>query len=153
MSELNKVQLFGRVVKDAELKKAGNNVSVAQFSVANNHSYKNKENGEWVNEVDFFPIAIYGAYAEKKVEDLKKGQKIIVEGSLRQNKWEKDGVKHNDTVIRVSSIQIIYDSKKSEPIPATTAEEAAPVEFTEEQLAEMYTSESERLGGTGDDIF
>ena len=66
MSELNKVQLFGRVVKDAELKKAGNNVSVAQFSVANNHSYKNKENGEWVNEVDFFPIAIYGAYAEKR---------------------------------------------------------------------------------------
>lgn len=144
MTEMNDVKLFGRVVKDAELKKTSNNLSVVVFSIATNHSIK-KDDGNWENKADFFPLAIYGQYAEDKVGKLIKGQKVIIEGYLKQNKWEKDGVKHSETIIGVSKIQFIYDSKKFEEVPEKEVSEA--VEFTEEQLAEMYTSESERLSG------
>ena len=149
MKELNSVYLFGRVVKDAELKKTKNNESVVPFSIACKHSFK-KDN-EWVNQADFFSLAIYGEYAEKKVADLKKGQKVIIEGCLRQNKWEKDGIKHNDIIIRVLNIQLIFDSAKADQ--SLPPEENASAEFTEEQLAEMYASEKEILSNSGEDIF
>lgn len=160
MSELNDVNLFGRVVKDAELKKAANNLSVVVFSIANNHSIKTAD-GKWESKADYFPLAIYGTYAEKMVSKLVKGQKVIVHAYLKQNKWEKDGVKHSETGIGVHNIQLIFDSKKDSE--ATTkessvtypdAEDESNPMFTEEQLAEMYTSESERISGNSEeDIF
>lgn len=142
MTDLNKVFLYGHVVRDAELKKTSTNLSVASFSIASNYSVK-KADGTYENKADFFPLAIYGTFAEKMLPKLLKGQKILIEGCLRQNKWEKDGVKHNDTRISVLKIQIIYDSKKSDAdsISAPAAEENTSYELTEEQLAEMYSDE------------
>lgn len=54
MSELNSVQLFGRVVKDAELKKT-NNVSVLTFAIAQNYRFKN-EKGEIEDKANFFSL-------------------------------------------------------------------------------------------------
>ena len=160
MSELNDVKLFGRVVKDAELKKTANNLSVVIFSIANNHSIKTAD-GKWESKPDFFPLAIYGTFAENMVSKLVKGQKVIVNAYLKQNKWEKDGIKHSETGIGVRNIQLIFDSKKDSE--ATTeessvtypaAEDESNPMFTEEQLAEMYTSESERISGNSEeDIF
>ncbi len=144
MSDLNDVKLYGRVVKNAELKKTANNKTVAVFSVAYNYGIK-KEDGSWDNKADFFPLAIYGDYAERLLPKLVKGQKVIIEGYLKQNKWEKNNIKHSETAIGVRKIQVIMDSKK-EP-DSSNVEENETFEFTEEQLAEMYNTDSERISG------
>ncbi|MCR5252573.1 MAG: single-stranded DNA-binding protein [Treponema sp.] len=154
MSDLNDVKLFGRVVRDAELRHSGDNHSFALFSIAVNRSIKNA-NGEWESKADFFSMAIYDNYAEKMSQKLKKGQKVIIQGFLKQNHWEKDGEKRSEIGIGVKSIQLIFDSKKNDN---QTLEETAPQEeientsyqFTEEQQAEMYVTESEIYSG---DVF
>ena len=55
---------------------------------------------------------IFGNYAEKMHKYLVKGQKVIVEGFLRQDKWEKEGVKKSAISIGVNNIHLIFDSKK-----------------------------------------
>ena len=86
MSEMNHIFLFGRVVKDAELKKTASGLSVAVFSVANNRSVK-KSDGTYESKGNFFPLAVYGSYAEKILRFLKKGQRLNIEGYLKQDRF------------------------------------------------------------------
>jgi|GEM_PF-471273 len=153
MSDLNTVQLFGRVAKDAELKKTESGLSVAVFSIATNRTVKNSD-GTFSKRGEFYPLAIYGEYAEKTFVYLKKRQKLIVEGYLRQNRWEKDGTKHISTTIGVRTLHLIWDSKKA----GTSENQASPkgdissgtenfdtdsFDLTEEELSEMYADENE----------
>ena len=85
-----------RVVKDAELKKTASGLSVAVFSVANNRSVI-KSDGTYESKGNFFPLAVYGSYAEKIFRFLKKGQRLNIEGYLKQDKWVKDGAKRSAT--------------------------------------------------------
>ena len=153
MSDLNDLHLFGRIVRDAELRHSEKNKSFALFSIAVNHSIKN-EKDEWINEADFFTMAIYDSYAEKMALKLKKGQKVIISGFLKQNHWEKDGEKRSEIGIGVKGIQLIYDSKKNDiqadSAPTQEEIESASYTFTEEQQAEMYASENEIMQG---DVF
>lgn len=155
MTDLNSVYLYGHIVKDAEIKKLANDINMTVFSIANNYSYKSKE-GEWIEKTNYFMLKIYGKYAESMIKYLKKGQKIIIEGFLKQNKWEKDGIKHSENEIGVRRIRPIFDSKKntnndsiengesSEMYDSmNVTEEGKDFEFTDEQLAEMYSSENE----------
>lgn len=112
MSDLNDVKLYGRVVKDAELSSSETTgTKILKFSVATNKS-KKKADGTWEDVVYFFPLTIFGNYAEKMHKYLVKGQKVIVEGFLRQDKWEKEGVKKSAISIGVNNIHLIFDSKK-----------------------------------------
>lgn len=107
--ELNDVKLFGRVVKDAEFKTSPQGTKIATFSIANRKSKSKTE--ENTKAADFFPLVIYGEYAEKIYQYLKKGQKVIIDGFLKQNKWEKDGVKKSQIMIVVKNLQLISDSQ------------------------------------------
>lgn len=151
MSDLNSVQLFGRVVRNAELKHSSDGRSVALFSLAVTDSFKNS-NGEWENRANFFTLAIYGNYAEKMSSHLTKGRKAIIEGSLRQNRWEKNGNKYSSTEISVRGIHLIFDSKKDSKNDVAddgkmdcSPESGESFDFTEEQLAELYSEENETV--------
>lgn len=110
--ELNDVKLFGRVVRDAEMKIMPNGMKIAAFSIATNRSYKN-EKGEFVQVGNFFPLSVYNKYAEKVLPYLTKGRKVIIDGYLKQDRWEKDGIKKSAMAIGVEKIQIIFDAKES----------------------------------------
>jgi single-strand DNA-binding protein len=43
------------------------------------------------SEADFFRIKMWNSQAEAAAENLVKGRRIAVEGSLRQDVYEKDG--------------------------------------------------------------
>ena len=144
---MNHIFLFGRVVKDAELKKTASGLSVAVFSIANNRSVK-KNDGTYESKGNFFPLAVYGSYAEKIFRFLKKGQKLNIEGYLKQDKWEKEGARRSATAIGIRSIQFIFDSKTPNAPEEDTfvTEEDIPddesFEMSEEQMAgygEIYS--------------
>ncbi len=141
--ELNDVKLFGRVVKDAEFKTSPQGTKIATFSIANRKSKsKNEEN---TKTADFFPLVIYGEYAEKIYQYLKKGQKVIIDGFLKQNKWEKDGVKKSQIMIVVKNLQLISDSQNhssaaNENKPAINMEENENFE-NEIPEEEIYSDE------------
>ena len=95
---LNKIMLIGRLGKDAETRFTTNNVSVTNFSLATDHSYKGK-NGDWVNETTWHNIVSFNLSDYFK-ENLKKGKKFYVEGRLTKRDYtDKDGVKRYNTEV------------------------------------------------------
>lgn len=147
MSDLNDVKIFGRVVRDAMMKETSTGTKICEFSIANNQTYKD-EKGEYAQIAHFFPLTIYGTYAEKMLPHLKKGQRVIIEGWLKQNRWvNSDGKSRSTTAIGVRKIHIIWDSKKN-GAENTFGEEQESLEFSEQQMSEMFESEP-----TSEDFF
>lgn len=78
---------------------------VAAFKVAVNGIPSKKEGVE--PEVLFMPCVVFGQKADAAAKYLEKGSPVLVDGRLRQNLWEKDGVKHSRTELVVSKLQFI----------------------------------------------
>src|SRR3989338_1458181 len=88
---LNKVLLYGNLTRDPELKALPSGSQVAEFAIATNRTYKDK-NGAKQEEVDFHNIVAFGKTAEVIAQYLKKGRPIFIEGRIRTRSWEaKDG--------------------------------------------------------------
>ena len=93
---LNKIMLIGRLGKDAETRFTTNNVSVTNFTLATDYSYKGK-NGDWVNETTWHNIVSFNLSDYFK-DNLKKGRKFYVEGRLSKRDYtDKEGVKRYST--------------------------------------------------------
>ena len=97
---LNKVFLVGRLGKDPEIRFSGDGNAIANFSIATNETWKNKE-GIQQEKTDWHNIVVFGASAEKYIQPyVKKGTLVSVEGKLQTRDWEdKDGNKRYTTEV------------------------------------------------------
>ncbi|MBX0312294.1 MAG: single-stranded DNA-binding protein [Sulfurihydrogenibium sp.] len=104
---LNKVILVGRLTGNPELRVLQNGMSVAVFSIAVNRKYKDK-NGNWQEESYFFDIEAFGQLAERIGKQLAKGYQVLIEGQLRQDRWEdKNGEKRSKVKIIAERISLL----------------------------------------------
>lgn len=102
---MNKVTLFGRLVKDPELRKsAKSNLSVASFTLAVRRKTKNAA-GEY--ESDFVRCVAWRNLAELIMQYFFKGSRILICGSLRTDSYEKDGKKQYSTYVTVEDINFV----------------------------------------------
>jgi len=89
---MNKYIALGNLTKDPETKDVGD-YKVTTFGLAvNDIVYKNQEKQQLVTYID---IETWGKQAENCAKYLTKGKKVLVEGKLRLNSWEKNGEKRN----------------------------------------------------------
>ena len=97
---LNKVLLVGRLGKDPEIRFSGDGSPIANFSIATNETWKDKE-GNQQEKTHWHNIVVFGASAEKYIQPyVKKGTLISVEGKLQTRDWEdKDGNKRYTTEV------------------------------------------------------
>lgn len=107
---LNNISLCGRTTREFELKYIGTGTAVATNTIAVERDYKNK-NGEY--ETDFINIEVFGKSAEFASNYIEKGNLVTVNGSLRIDKYEKDGQTVYYTKVNVASIQNIGKTGKS----------------------------------------
>lgn len=110
MTDLNHVVLIGRLTRDLGADErsfgyVGNGQARANVSIAVNRSRKNGE--QWVDEVNYFDITIWGKTAENLKPYLTKGKMIAVDGYLKQDRWEKDGQKMSKVSIVANSVQLL----------------------------------------------
>ena len=85
---MNKVILMGRLTKDPEIRYGNDNRPVARYSIAVDRRYKD-QNGNY--PTDFFNLTSFGKTAEFVERYLRKGTKIVIDGEIRNNNYEKDG--------------------------------------------------------------
>jgi len=108
--------LRGNLARDPEMRVVNTNgkqTSVVNFTVAVSREYT-KANGERDKVTTFVPCEAWDSGAEIIGQSFKKGDFVLVEGSLRNDSWEKDGVKHNSLKVRVNNFSKITKlSKKS----------------------------------------
>ncbi|MEY4504013.1 MAG: hypothetical protein RL154_305, partial [Pseudomonadota bacterium] len=90
---MNKVIFSGHTTKETELKTMANGTALAKTAIAVNRRYKDSA-GNKQEETMFMDLAFYGKSAETANKYIVKGKKILIEGRLALEKWEKDGKKH-----------------------------------------------------------
>jgi single-strand DNA-binding protein len=101
---LCKVMIIGNLGADPEMRYTPNGRPVTQFNVAVNQSTKNQQTGEWIEETDWFRVSVFGDRAERAAEQLRKGNKVFVEGRFKSREFEgKDGEKR-------TSLDVISDN-------------------------------------------
>lgn len=111
---MNIVLLRGNLARDPELRTVGEKqVSVVNFTVATSREFT-KANGTQDKITSFIQCEAWDSGAETISSTLKKGDLVMVEGSLRNDSWEKDGVKHSTLKVRVNNFAKIAKNKKSE---------------------------------------
>lgn len=87
MAGVNKVILVGNLGKDPEVRHLEGNVSVANFTLATNEYYRDKQ-GTRIERTEWHNIAAWRGLAEMAEKFLKKGQQVYVEGKIRTRQYQ-----------------------------------------------------------------
>lgn len=120
---LNKCQIIGNVGKTPEMKYTPTGKAVTTFGVAVNNTFGTGDNK--VTETEWFNCEAWGKAAETLNEYVKAGSKIYVEGRIKTDKWEKDGVPHSRTKLIVRDFMFLSSAQAVE----TGAEEEQEESF------------------------
>jgi single-strand DNA-binding protein len=104
---VNKVILVGRLGRDPETRYTSAGQAVANFSVATDESYKDR-NGERQKRTEWHKIVVWGKQAEIAQQYLKKGSLIFIEGRIQSREWQdKEGQKRTSFEIVASNFRML----------------------------------------------
>ncbi|MBF0571498.1 MAG: single-stranded DNA-binding protein [Candidatus Omnitrophica bacterium] len=120
---LNSVNIMGNLTRDPEIKYTASGKAVCSLSIANNHVYT--KNNEKVTEVSYFDVDVWGLAAENCSKYLAKGNGIIVEGRLRQDRWEKDGKIQSRVKITANAVHFLPKKQNNAMDVSPTASSGA----------------------------
>jgi single-strand DNA-binding protein len=84
----NSVTIVGNLTREPELRYTGSGRGMAQFGVAVNRRWQNRQSGEWEEQVSFFNVTAWGDLGENCAASLTKGSRVIVNGRLEQRSYE-----------------------------------------------------------------
>src|SRR6478672_4363883 len=101
----SKIMFIGNLGRDPEMRYTPNGKPVTQFSVAVSHSKPDGQGG-WVDEgTDWFRVSVFGDRAERAAEQLRKGNKVFVEGRFKSREFEgKDGEKRTSLDVTADNV-------------------------------------------------
>ena len=126
MNGYNRTILMGTVGADAEVRALEGGNTVATVSIAVNESYTDAA-GVRQTKVQWFRVEAWKGLATFLGSYGKKGTAFLVEGRLKQESYEKDGVTMYSTKVVANSINFA-GTKATAPTPAAQAPQAqAPV--------------------------
>ena len=124
MNDLNSVFMVGRLTADPELKNA-NGHQLLSFRLANNYNTFDEAKKEYQEEAGFYSVVLFGKQAEKLAPYLKKGNRIGVNGRLKQHSWEtKAGEKRSSVDIVAYTIQFLDTKRASQAEQSAAAQDA-----------------------------
>ena len=106
MASYNRVILIGNLTRDPELRYIQSGSAVTEIGLAVNERRKTP-NGEWVDDVNFIDITLWGRTAEVVCEFCTKGRPLFVEGRLKYETWETDGQKRSKLKVIGERIQLL----------------------------------------------
>ena len=153
MTDTNHVVLVGRLTKDLGTDErsfgyVANGQARANISIAVNRSKKNGD--KWIDEVNYFDVTIWGKTAENLKPYLTKGKQIVVDGYLKQDRWEKDGQKFSKVTVVANNVQLIGGRGDGTTQPASGAPHFQPANNSSNGYSSGYSNDS--YGDTGMDI-
>ncbi len=104
---MNKVILSGNLSKDIEIIHTASGAIVGKTAIATNKRFTDNQ-GNIKEEVMFIDLTFFGKTAENVNKYCKKGNKVLIEGSLDLQAWTaQDGTKRSKHAVRVSSVEFL----------------------------------------------
>lgn len=102
---LNKVFILGNLTRDPELKALPSGAQVAQFGLATNRVWRDKQ-GQKKEDTQFHNVVVFGRQAETTSQFVKKGDTVLIEGRIQTRSWDgQDGQKKYRTEIIADRVQ------------------------------------------------
>ena len=129
---LNKVMLIGNLGDEVKMHYFDDKNCVGRFPIATSESYVSKQTNERITNTEWHNIVVRNKAAEICEKYLKKGDKIYIEGRIKNRKWTgEDGNDRYSTEINVNEFTFLSTKKEAEQVPAspplkTTSTEETP---------------------------
>ncbi|HMK55704.1 MAG TPA: single-stranded DNA-binding protein [Dissulfurispiraceae bacterium] len=124
----NRVILIGNLTKDPEVRYTPGGTPVATLSIAVNSKFKSGD--DWKEETLFIDAVIFGKQAEACGQYLSKGRSVLVEGRLRERRWEYEGQKKSKMEIVANTVRFL-SKKDSSPGGPTSTDVGMPDEISD----------------------
>ena len=104
---INKVILVGNLGADPETRYTPSGTAITTIRIATSESWKDKQTGEQQERTEWHRVKFFSRLAEIAGEYLKKGSQVYVEGRLRTEEYEKDGIKRWSTDVIADEMQML----------------------------------------------
>lgn len=115
MKNINKVMVVGNLTRDASIRRTQGDLAIMEVGIAVNDSKRNQSTGEYEDYANFFDCVMIGERAEKLAPMLTKGLKVVIEGKLRYNSWEKEGQKRSKVEIIIGQVDFLSPKGQQQP--------------------------------------
>ena len=115
MRGVNKVILIGNLGADPEQRYTPSGTAITSIRIATSESWKDKQTGEQQERTEWHRVEFFGRLAEIAGEYLRKGASVYVEGKLRTDEFEKDGIKRYSTKIIADELQMLGKKEGGQP--------------------------------------
>ena len=125
MSSVSKTLLLGNVGKEPETKTFDNGDMKTTFSVATSDQWTDKQ-GNKQESTEWHACVTYRGLAKIASDLVKKGSKVFVEGRIKTNSWEKDGVKKYQTTVEVLKLLVLDKRQAQEQTPFQPSDSDIP---------------------------
>ncbi len=142
---VNKVILVGRLGRDPETRYTGGGQAVANFSVATDETYKDR-NGEKQKRTEWHKIVVWGKQAEIAQQYLKKGSLVFIEGRIQSREWQdKEGQKRTSFEIVANNFRMLGGRSDG----AMSARAGADSSGSSDEAAPRDSHSDDSLSGSG----
>lgn len=155
MASYNKVILMGNLTRDPEMKYLPSGTAIANFGIAMNERYTDRQTGEQRENVCFVDVEAWDRQAEVVNEYFSKGSPIFLEGSLKFDSWETpEGEKRSRLKVRLLRFQFIGGRQDGDEVGGgytqATPPDSTPMEGQSDQVSNASAGGSDT--STDDDI-
>ena len=125
----NRVILIGNLTRDPEVRYTPQGTSVCNFGIAVNRKFK--QGDEAKEEVTFINIVVFGKQADSCGKYLNKGSSVLVEGRLKENRWEtEEGQKRSRHEVVAQSVRFLSRKQGDANTSSSGQGEGLPPEET-----------------------
>jgi single-strand DNA-binding protein len=111
---VNKVILIGNLGADPELRYTANGTAVAKFRIATSETFTDRQ-GVRQERTEWHRITAWGKLAEICGQYLSKGRQVYIEGRIRSDTWEQDGVKRYSYEIVADTMRMLGGRGDAQP--------------------------------------
>ncbi|WP_299672548.1 single-stranded DNA-binding protein [uncultured Tenacibaculum sp.] len=109
---INKVILIGHLGDEVKMYRFDEGNAVGRFPLATNETYTNRQTGERVSNTDWHNIVVRNKLAEICEKYLSKGDKVYLEGRIKNRQYEVEGQKRYTTEIHVQEMTFLTTKKE-----------------------------------------
>jgi len=98
---VNQVFLMGRLTRDPEQRTTGTGKTIVSFSIA-------VDRGGQDDEADFFNVNAWEKLGELVMQYLTKGRRVLVQGRLRQDRWDDKETGKKQSRVEVTASDVTF---------------------------------------------
>lgn len=147
---LNKVMLIGHLGDEVKTHYFEGGNCIGRFPLATNETYTNKQTGEKITNTDWHNIVVKNKAAEICEKYLSKGDKIYVEGRLKNRQWQgEDGITRYSTEIHVQDFTFLSTKKVTEATSTNSSQNSKQPDVVtqtmEKETPPVYTQKEDDL--------